>query len=82
MTRKKYSKKLVAVRELLRDKKLLLEFPELNSFNEKGFIPAGYLFEKVSLKGKRIGNAQISDNHGNLIINLGGAKASDVLAMF
>ena len=40
---------------------------------------SGQLIEKVELKGKRIGNAMISDRHANFIVNLGGAKASDVL---
>ena len=31
------------------------------------------------MKGKRIGQAQISEKHTNFIINLGGAKAEDVL---
>ncbi|MGH7886486.1 MAG: hypothetical protein ACREPG_01375, partial [Candidatus Binatia bacterium] len=30
------------------------------------------------LKGKRIGQAQIAERHGNFIVNLGGAKADDV----
>lgn len=42
---------------------------------------AGDLIEKCGLKGKRIGNAQISEKHANFIINLGGAKASDVLEL-
>jgi len=47
----------------------------------KTVTPAGYLIEKCGLKGKRIGNAQISEKHANFIINLGGAKASDVLKL-
>lgn len=42
---------------------------------------AGDLIEKCDLKGKRIGNAQISEKHANFIINLGGAKAADVLEL-
>ena len=40
---------------------------------------AGQLIEQVGLKGHRIGNAMISDRHGNFIVNLGGARAADVL---
>jgi len=43
--------------------------------------PAGFLIEQAGLKGKRIGNAQISPKHANFIVNLGGAKASDVKAL-
>ncbi len=42
---------------------------------------AAKLIERVGLKGKRIGNAQISEKHANFIVNLGGAKADDVLKL-
>ena len=41
-------------------------------------LSAGELIEKCGLKGKRIGNAKISEKHANFIINLGGGKAKDV----
>ena len=40
---------------------------------------AGRLVEQVGLKGLGRGGAQISDKHGNFIVNLGGATAADVL---
>ena len=39
---------------------------------------AGRLIEAAGLKGKRIGQAQISERHANFIVNLGAAKADDV----
>ena len=39
---------------------------------------AGRLIEAAGLKGKRTGQAQISERHANFIVNLGGAKAQDV----
>jgi UDP-N-acetylmuramate dehydrogenase len=39
---------------------------------------AGRLVEAAGLKGKQIGQAQISSKHGNFIVNLGGACAEDV----
>jgi len=47
----------------------------------KGVYSAGYYIERVGLKGKRLGNAQISDQHANFFLNLGGATAADVLAL-
>lgn len=42
---------------------------------------AGRLIEQAGLKGHQIGQAQTSILHANFIVNLGGAKASDVLAL-
>lgn len=42
---------------------------------------AAQLIERAGLKGKRIGDAQISHKHVNYIVNLGSAKANDVLRL-
>lgn len=42
---------------------------------------AGVMIEKCGLKGYQIGGAKISDQHANFIINIGGAKTSDVLEL-
>ena len=42
---------------------------------------AAKLVEEAGLKGTRIGGAQISERHGNFIVNLGHAAASDVLGL-
>lgn len=42
---------------------------------------SGQLIEKVGLKGKRIGGAMISDRHANFMVNVGGARASDILEL-
>jgi len=65
----------------IKNKELLEKFPELNEYNKKGVIPAGYLIAKCGLVGKKIGNAQISEKHANFIINLGEAKSKDVLTL-
>jgi len=41
-------------------------------------LSAGELIEKCGLKGRSIGGAKISEKHANFIINLGGARFSDV----
>jgi len=42
---------------------------------------AAKLIEQAGLKGKRVGNSQISDKHANFIVNLGDARAADVLTL-
>ncbi len=44
-------------------------------------ISAGSLIEQCGLKGKRIGDAQISEIHANFIINVEKATAKDVLKL-
>jgi UDP-N-acetylmuramate dehydrogenase len=41
-------------------------------------VGAGRLVDQCGLKGHRHGNAQISFNHANILVNLGGATAKDV----
>jgi UDP-N-acetylmuramate dehydrogenase len=43
--------------------------------------PPGKIIEDAGLKGTSIGQAEVSDQHANFIINRGGAKASDVLQL-
>lgn len=40
---------------------------------------AGYYLEKVGAKGLRKGDVQVSEKHANFMVNLGKAKARDVL---
>ncbi len=42
---------------------------------------AGELIEAVGMKGKRLGDALISERHANFIVNLGRASASDFLSL-
>ncbi|HYR18134.1 MAG TPA: UDP-N-acetylmuramate dehydrogenase [Myxococcales bacterium] len=42
---------------------------------------AGRLIEQAGLKGMTKGGAQISERHANFIVNLGGAKAADVVEL-
>jgi UDP-N-acetylmuramate dehydrogenase len=42
---------------------------------------AGRLVEACGLKGERRGDAAISTRHANVIVNLGGARAADVLEL-
>ena len=55
------------------------EIPEAMLKNKK--ISAGWLIDQLGLKGTKIGQAQVSPAHGNFLINLGGARAQDVIAL-
>ncbi len=60
----------------------LPEFPSCGSvFKKIEDVGAGRLIEQAGLKGMRIGDAEISRKHANFIVNLGNAKANDVLAL-
>lgn len=57
-----------------------LSLPSCGSvFRNPSGTHAGHLIESAGLKGLRRGGAQISDKHANFIVNLGGARAEDVL---
>ena len=44
-------------------------------------LPVAKLIVTIGLMGKRVGDAEVSQKHPNFIVNLGGAKAKDVLAL-
>lgn len=59
-----------------------LEYPSAGSvFRNPPGDYAGRLIEKTGLKGKKIGGAMISPKHANYIVNTGGARAEDVVAL-
>ena len=43
--------------------------------------PAGKLIDELGLKNSRVGQARVSEVHGNFIINEGGATAAEVLEL-
>ncbi len=59
-----------------------LQYPSAGSVFKRpeGYF-AGALIEQCGLKGKTVGGAQVSEKHAGFIINIGGATASDVLAL-
>ena len=44
-------------------------------------IPTAAIIARTGLMGKKIGKAQISEKHPNFIVNLGGAKARDIIRL-
>jgi UDP-N-acetylenolpyruvoylglucosamine reductase len=50
-------------------------------FKNPATIPAGRLIDELGLKGAKVGGAIISQEHGNFLVNAGGATAKDVLEL-
>jgi len=66
----------------MRKKKQPLDYASAGSiFKNPKEGPAGKWIEEVGLKGFRISQAMISDRHANFIINLGKAKAEEVICL-
>src|SRR3989344_2197753 len=62
--------------------RILFVWPDIkNQIEQKwhGKIAMGYVINRLGLSGRRFGPAQISEKHNNFIVNLGGAKYSDVM---
>ena len=66
----------------LRRKKHPLNTPNAGSvFKNPQGVAAAKLIEEVGAKGWRVGDAEVSRQHANFIVNLGEAKAADVLQL-
>ncbi len=50
-------------------------------FKNPASIPAGQLVDELGLKNSRVGNARVSEVHGNFIVNDGGATAAEMLQL-
>ncbi len=53
-----------------------LDIPE--SMQKMNRISAGWIIDQLQLKGTRIGDAEISNEHGNFLINHGNASSEDI----
>jgi UDP-N-acetylenolpyruvoylglucosamine reductase len=50
-------------------------------FKNPAEVAAGKLIDELGCKGWRVGDAEVSLEHGNFIINRGNARAADVIAL-
>ncbi|MFZ5752980.1 MAG: UDP-N-acetylmuramate dehydrogenase [Bacillota bacterium] len=65
-----------------REAKQPLHLPNAGSvFKNPPGDSAGRLIEAAGAKGWRVGDAQISEKHANFIVNLGKAKAADIIQL-
>ena len=63
-------------------KRVLEVFPDIQEkiqSNWYGKVAAGYLIQRLGLQGYKIGDAQVSTKHALFIVNLGQAKAQEVV---
>ncbi len=68
---------------LERNKKQPLNLPTAGStFKNPKSYKAGYLLEKVGLKGYRIGNVAFSEKHANFTVNLGNATFKELIKLW
>ena len=50
-------------------------------FKNPATVPAGKLVDELGLKNSHVGNARVSQVHGNFIVNDGGATAAEILEL-
>jgi len=67
---------------IVENKQLIEKFEhDCNTKCRDSKIPAGWLIDEVGLRGKKIGNIQISEEHANFLVNLGGGTAEEVIML-
>jgi UDP-N-acetylmuramate dehydrogenase len=72
----------MSLNQYQRQSKQPLSFPSAGSvFKRPPGKYVGPMVEQLGLKGYQIGGAQVSPKHAGFIINAGGARAADVLAL-
>lgn len=57
----------------------LYEIPQ--EYLDRQRIPAGWIIDKLGLKGTAVGDAEVSLQHGNFLLNKGHATAEDIITL-
>lgn len=65
--------------EIKNPESLQFDLPE--EFHQKRKISAGWLIEKSGMKNAQVGKAKVSETHGNFVVNMGSATATEVLTL-
>lgn len=52
-----------------------------SEFQAKGVVPAGWIIDQLGLKGYKIGNAMVSEKHGNFLLNMGEASTDQMIQL-
>ena len=65
--------------ETLREQYPLMPFYELGADRVK--IPAGWMIDQCGWKGKSLGTAAVNDKQALVLVNRGGAKGADIVAL-
>lgn len=67
---------------VIEDRGLRKEFErESGTISRGNKVPAGWLIDKADLRGRRIGDAMVSEQHPNYILNVGHASAEEVVML-
>ena len=74
-------RKVANILNARRDKHPLGQRSAGSVFKNPPDSPAGRIIDELGLKGTASGGAMISEKHGNFIVNLGGAKTADIVAL-
>lgn len=66
---------------LARIAKRVQEEYDMTAHAVRGMVPAGFLLDRLDLKGYRVGDAQVSDKHANFLVNCGSATAEQMVML-
>lgn len=61
--------------------KLAEHYPIPDDMRARKRIAAGWIIDQLGLKGTRVGDAEISETHGNFLVNKGNATADQIMQL-